>query len=108
MKVILYMAITVDGFIAKEADETSFTTEIEAVVVTSDKGFEVDQPGAIVATSPEDALRVIEEKNMGKALVAGRGNAEHAAAVRYQGLPLVFRAYLRTTNAVSIALMMTR
>jgi len=29
MKIILYMAITINGFIAKENDDTSFVSEIE-------------------------------------------------------------------------------
>ncbi len=104
MKVVLYMAITANGYIAKENNETpwsneeweSFSEKVKHIknLVVGRKTFEIMEregefqkignPFTVVISnkeannskfinSPEEAIRLLEEKGFSKILVAGGG-----------------------------------
>ena len=104
MKVVLYMAITANGYIAKENNETpwsdeeweSFSTKVKEIknIVVGRKTFEIMEQGeefqkignpftVIVSNkkednsnfvnSPEQAIKLLEEKGFSEILVAGGG-----------------------------------
>ncbi len=104
MKVVLYMAITANGYIAKENNETpwsdeewlSFSEKVKEIknLIVGRKTFEIMEqekefqkignPFTVIVSnqkennsnfvnSPEQAIKLLEEKGFSKILVAGGG-----------------------------------
>lgn len=108
MKVILYMAISIDGFVAKKNGDSDWVSEIDSVnfeqkikevgcivvgrrtfdqyqgdlypvegvtniVLTSDVSLKSKKNNVVYVQSPNDAIRIAQEKNHDKALLIGGG-----------------------------------
>lgn len=109
MNVILYMATTANGMIARENDETDFVSgtewdsfrsmakrtgnlvmgrrtynimvedgdfeaiETDTVVIVSDRQVETENSDHLVASSPQDAIELLEERGFEEVMVAGGG-----------------------------------
>jgi dihydrofolate reductase len=109
MKVILYMSTTVNGYIARENDDTDFVSDTEwesfvnmvkkvdniiigrrtyeimqksddfarlsesKIVVVTSNVLKSENPNVFFANTPEDALKLLQDKGFSEALVAGGG-----------------------------------